>query len=177
MSGRMFETPEGDATRPSMDAHRLSVMNRLGQDLSGERVLDLFAGSGAFAFECLSRGAASAVLNELAKDAAALVRRNAKTLGCADRAFVVQGDAYGPPADVVRRAPFDIVFFAPPYSHFKERAADVARCLGALRPLLADGAVVIVQSDLGDFPSIPDGYGEEARRAMGRTEFVFLGPA
>ena len=65
--GRRIATPKGDATRPAANAHRESVMNILGPRLEGARVLDVFAGSGAFGLECLSRGAALAVFVERAR--------------------------------------------------------------------------------------------------------------
>lgn len=176
-SGRRLETLVGDGTRPSMDAHRLALLNRIGQDLSGERVLDLFAGTGAYAFECLSRGAKKAVMVEIDPPAIGLLRKNAASLGGAPGTTeIVHGDAYLLPPAVVRGAPYDLVFFAPPYPHFKSRAADVADVLGKLPPLLAEGALVIVQCDTGDFPVAPAGFHEDSRRSMGRTEFVFLVP-
>src|SRR5437763_15595460 len=74
--GRRIETPPGDATRPATDAYRGRLLNILGPDMTGETVLDLFAGSGAFGLECLSRGARRAVLVEKARAAVETIRKN-----------------------------------------------------------------------------------------------------
>ena len=93
--GRRIETPRGDATRPATDAFRGRLINILGPDLTGVRVLDLFAGSGAFGLECLSRGAEIAVMVEKARDAVLTIRRNIEALAPSDDAAVlVPGDVY-----------------------------------------------------------------------------------
>lgn len=175
--GRKILTPEGEATRPSMDAHRLNLMNVIGQDLSGDRVLDLFAGSGAFSFECLSRGAASAVLVELAKPALTVIRKNLATVAPKPgTAELVAADCYALPQ---LRSPFDIVFIAPPYPHFHEQRANLDRLVASLadpaRPLLADDGIAIVQSNEGDFAGTGfAGLAVEGQRRWGRTDFTLL---
>jgi 16S rRNA (guanine(966)-N(2))-methyltransferase RsmD len=175
--GRRLATPPGDATRPSMDMHRQSLFNILGQDLSGERVLDLFAGSGAFALESLSRGAARAVMVERGRAGLDAIRRNLREIapppGAAE---LVDADCYAlPPLG----GPFDLVFIAPPYPHFREERMRLDRLVASLAagpaPLLAERGLAIVQSDAGDFPGegVP-GLEVADRRRWGRTEFTFL---
>ena len=60
--GTVIDAPLGRDTRPTLDRVRENVFNILQQQVRGARVLDLFSGSGAMAFEAVSRGAASAVL-------------------------------------------------------------------------------------------------------------------
>lgn len=178
--GRKLRTLGGDATRPSMDQHRQRVMDMLGHDHAGTRVLDLFAGSGAFSFESLSRGAVSAVLVEQAKPALQVIRANATQLQLvAPRCTVIGADCYGLPADPALAGPFDLVFVAPPYPHFRERRADLERLLRSLVPRLAEGSLVVVQADAGDFTPTDEaieGLRTDDRRKVGRTEFVFLAP-
>ena len=162
-----------------MDAHRQSLFNVLGQDLSGDRVLDLFAGSGAFAFECLSRGAARAVLVERAPAALDAIRANVAALRPeAGRCELIAADAYALPAHEALDGPFDVVFVAPPYPHFRAERARLAALLSSLSGLLAEDGVAIVQSDAGDFGGDPPpGLAETGRKRWGRTEFTFLGRA
>ncbi|MCE9637824.1 MAG: RsmD family RNA methyltransferase [Planctomycetes bacterium] len=175
--GRNVLTPEGEATRPSMDAHRLNLMNVIGQDLTGDRVLDLFAGSGAFAFECLSRGAASATLVELAKPALTAIRKNLAAIAPKPGTVeLVAADCYALPG---LRAPFDIVFIAPPYPHFAEQRANLDRLVQSLagpgKPLLAADGIAIVQSNDGDFAGTGfPGLAVESQRRWGRTAFTLL---
>ena len=69
-------------TRPTSDRVRESLFGALesADAIAGARVLDLYAGSGALGLETLSRGAASADLVEMGREAAAVVRRNVAVL-------------------------------------------------------------------------------------------------
>src|SRR4051795_12651307 len=88
--GRRLAAPPGRATRPTSDRVREALFSILGP-LDGERVLDLFAGSGALGLEALSRGAASATLVERAPAALRVLRENVAEL--AADAEVVSADA------------------------------------------------------------------------------------
>ena len=84
--GRRIEAPEGrGVTRPTTDRMRESIASMIlsarGLDLSGESVLDAFAGSGAMGLELLSRGAAHATFVDRDRGAVARLRRSAQTLG------------------------------------------------------------------------------------------------
>src|SRR6185295_5984670 len=78
--GRRLVAPRGRDTRPTSDRVREALFSILGP-LEGERVLDLFAGSGALGLEALSRGAASATLVERAPAALRALRDNVADLG------------------------------------------------------------------------------------------------
>jgi 16S rRNA (guanine(966)-N(2))-methyltransferase RsmD len=78
--GRELVTPRGRATRPTSDRVREALFSILG-DVSGARVLDLFAGSGALAIEALSRGAGEATLVDAASAPIQAIRRNLDALG------------------------------------------------------------------------------------------------
>ncbi len=179
--GRRIATPPGEGTRPAANAHREAVLNALGPRLDGARVLDFFAGSGAFGLECVSRGADEAVLVERARAALAVVRRNVRDLDPpAGVVRVLAGDAYRLRP---QGGPFDVIFVAPPYPHFRgERRAALLRLLGSLRdgpePLLATDGIVVVQSESGDFTEAVRVPGLERTRddkRFGRTTFTFLG--
>jgi len=78
--GRRLSAPPGRGTRPTSDRVREALFSILGP-LDGERVLDLYAGSGALAIEALSRGAGSALLVERDPRAVAVIRANLEALG------------------------------------------------------------------------------------------------
>ena len=82
--GRRLAAPRGARTRPTADRVREALFSMLG-DLSGLRVLDLYAGSGALGIEALSRGAGSAVFVESDARAAAVLERNLASLGLEQR--------------------------------------------------------------------------------------------
>ena len=83
-------------------------------DLSGARVLDLFAGSGALGLEALSRGAASADFVELAARSLKALHANAAALGAGDRARIHRGDAMRF-IESLERGAYDVAFADPPY--------------------------------------------------------------
>ncbi|MGI0521383.1 16S rRNA (guanine(966)-N(2))-methyltransferase RsmD [Microbacterium maritypicum] len=142
--GARLEVP-GSGTRPTSDRVRESLFGAL-ESLSaieGARVLDLYAGSGALGLEALSRGAASAEFVERARQAAAIVRRNAAVV--AKAGGLPPGRVHESTAHAfLQRAmgPFDLVFTDPPYD--LDDAAMTAD-LVALAPLLSADAVVVVE--------------------------------
>ncbi len=84
-------------------------------DIEGRKVLDLFAGSGQMALEALSRGAASAVMVDRAKEAIAIINENARKTKLSEQCTIYQADYL----DFLKRNSnnsFDIVFLDPPYA-------------------------------------------------------------
>ena len=83
--GRAIAAPEGSATRPTSDRARQAVFNILehaawSNGVRGQRVIDLFAGSGALGFEALSRGAAFCLFVETDEAARGAIRENVAAL-------------------------------------------------------------------------------------------------
>jgi 16S rRNA (guanine966-N2)-methyltransferase len=137
--GRLLRFPDVEGLRPTPDRVRETVFNWLGQDLSGKHCLDLFAGSGAFGFESLSRHGREAVLVERSRAACDALRGSAALLG-ATGARIVCADALEFAARA--QAAFDVVFVDPPYA-----SGLLERTLALLPPLLAPGARVYVESE------------------------------
>ena len=110
---RLLEVASVPGLRPTPDRVRETLFNWLGQDLDGQRCLDLFAGTGILGFEAASRGAAAVVLIE--RDARALdaLHKAAKTLH-ASQVEIVRGDAVR--FAETRSSRFDGVFLDPPYN-------------------------------------------------------------
>jgi 16S rRNA (guanine966-N2)-methyltransferase len=145
LGGRRLVAPPGEGTRPTSDRVREALFSALGP-LDGERVLDLFAGSGALAIEALSRGAERAVLVERDRRAAAVIRRNLDELGLArDEAQVRVRDALRALEDARATAEtYDLVLIDPPY----RLAAGLGPALAeALPAVLAPGGRVVTESD------------------------------
>ncbi|HEY1357567.1 MAG TPA: 16S rRNA (guanine(966)-N(2))-methyltransferase RsmD [Thermoleophilaceae bacterium] len=137
--GRRLQAPRGGGTRPTADRVREALFSMLG-DVSGVRVLDLYAGSGALGIEALSRGAASAVFVERAPAALVALRRNLAAVGV--EAEVRRQDALR--FLEAARATFDLVFLDPPY----DSAFRVAEPLSERLPaVLSEEARIVTESD------------------------------
>jgi len=109
---RYLRFPDLPDLRPTPDRVRETLFNWLGQDLSGWRCLDLFAGSGALSFEALSRHAKLVVAVEMNRGALAALSENAKTLNAAGLELH-RADALQFLSLEQRR--FDLVFLDPPF--------------------------------------------------------------
>jgi 16S rRNA (guanine(966)-N(2))-methyltransferase RsmD len=136
--GRRLRFPDLPGLRPTPDRVRETLFNWLGQDLTGRRTLDPFAGSGALSLEALSRGATLAVavdrdprlVRALATIAAKLGTPALET-HCADaQAFLAQDT----------RA-YDVIFLDPPFAE-----DDWARLLPAAAARLAEGGMLYVEA-------------------------------
>jgi 16S rRNA (guanine966-N2)-methyltransferase len=111
--GRKLRTLKGQATRPVLGKIREALFNVLG-DVSGLRVLDLFAGSGAVGIEALSRGASSLVAVEQSRAAVRIIRENLGLAG--EAAEVVQDDVFRALRRLeAEKRSFDLVFVDAPY--------------------------------------------------------------
>ena len=110
--GRKLRFPATPGLRPTPDRVRETLFNWLGQDLTGLRCLDLFAGSGALGFEAASRGAERVVMVEFDGEACAALKKNCESLA-AVQVEVSRMDARAFLAGPV--TPFDVVFLDPPF--------------------------------------------------------------
>jgi 16S rRNA (guanine966-N2)-methyltransferase len=166
LGGRRITAPPGTDTRPTSDRVREALFSALGP-LDGERVLDLFAGSGALAIEALSRGAGSAVLVEKDARAAGVVQGNLDALGIpAEQARVRRRDALAALRDAREAGEtYDLVFLDPPYRLATGLGPELAP---ALAPVLAPGARVIGESDRRTPLDLP-GYRTTFERRYGDT--------
>lgn len=121
--GRPLEGPKHPGLRPTSDRVRESIFNILGQWMEGLSVLDLFAGTGALAFEALSRGAARAVLVDASREATKLCAQNASMLGFAERVTILPEKVERAAKSLGRQGEhFDLVFADPPYAHTLSQA-------------------------------------------------------
>ena len=126
--------------RPSPDRVRETLFNWLGQDLTGWRCLDAFAGTGALGFECASRGAAEVVLIERDPALARTLRETRQRLSAeAVRIECTDALAWMRAATPGR---FDLVLLDPPFA-----ASLFDASLAAAVPLLAERGLVYLEAD------------------------------
>jgi len=110
--GRKLKEPIGYKIRPTSDKVKESVFNIIQFDIEGRRILDLFAGSGQYGIEALSRGARSAVFVDTASEAVKLVKENVKATGLSDSSSVYGRDAL---RFLESEEKYDLIFVDPPY--------------------------------------------------------------
>ena len=175
--GRALAAPRTRDIRPTSDRLRESLFNILvhghGDPVTGARVLDLFAGTGALGLEAMSRGAAFALLVDDGAEARALIRENVETLGLggATRIFRRDATALG---DVHPNEPFSLVFLDPPYGRGLGGQALVSARAGGW---LTRDALIVVEEAADAAFAAPEGFTEIERRGYDDTEIVFLNPA
>jgi len=165
--GRRLEAPRGLGTRPTSDRVREALFMSLG-DLSGLRVVDLFAGSGALGIEALSRGASFVDFVEAARAPRAALERNLGSLGLADRAKVWPLRLPGALARLAGAlAAADLVLADPPYGGEEARAL-----LGALAApglVRAGTRIVLERHQKDDVPSHAGALALVRERRYGET--------
>lgn len=153
--------------RPTTDRVREAIFNLIahgpgGDRVSGARVLDLFAGTGALGCEAFSRGAAHVTFVEDGAPARALIRANIEKLRAMGATHLYRRDATDLGAN--RAAPFTLVFLDPPYGQgLGARALASAQAGGWLAP----GAAVIWEENAPQ--PAPPGFTAEDQRRYGET--------
>ena len=179
--GRNLVAPEGAATRPTSDRAREAMFNVLehapwSPGLRDQRVMDLFAGSGALGLEALSRGAAFCLFVETDAAARGAIRDNVEALGAKGELFgrtrIHRRDATDlgprPGAD---GAPFDLVFLDPPYAKgLGERALAELVAGGWLAP----GAVAVFERGADEAEPETPGFERLDDRRYGAARVFFL---
>ena len=174
--GRRIHTSTGSSTRPTSDRVREALFSRLEHldVVHGANVLDLYAGSGALGLEAASRGAASVLLVESDRAAAAVVRKNIAELGLpgvsvradtVERALLI-----GPASEEVS---CDLVLVDPPYEVTEDALADVLMLLVAHGWLSEDALVVVERSARSPEPRWPRGLDGAGERRYGDTKMWF----
>lgn len=164
--GRSLVAPKHDA-RPTLDRMKETLFNIVNANLQGANVLDLFAGSGQIAIECLSRGASRAILCDNSRDAVSAIRANFEKIGETPELMFCDF------RDCLKRLPcqMDLVFVDPPYkSGFY---TEVLNELDKLNVLKETGLVVCEHAQDVELPSNVGKLKLVDCRKMGTVKFSF----
>lgn len=138
LKGRYLSVSGSSYFRPTLERTRESVAEILKKRLPGAVVADLCAGSGAFGFEMLSRGASRADFVELDRKRASGIRQNAENLKVQDSIRVFSTDVRSFLRSQKQR--YDVVFFDPPYDR-----ADLQEIVPSILDLLAPQGVLVYE--------------------------------
>ena len=164
--GRSLIAPKNVA-RPTLDRMKETLFNILNGKLQGACVLDLFAGSGQLAIECLSRGASRAILCDNSRDAVAAINANFQKIGVTPELMFCDF------RDCLKRlnCQMDIVFVDPPYkSEFYE---EVLKEVSERDILSSNGIVVCEHSAEDELPEVVGNLSSYDSRKMGTVKFSF----
>ncbi len=169
--GKKLAAPQGDLTRPTSARARQAAFDILmhagwagAAFMQNARVLDVFAGTGAYGLEALSRGAPSATFFENNHAALAALAHNIEACGVAARTRVMAKDALKPPPG----HPHDLVFLDPPYG---QNAVPLALAALTAAGWLAPGAVIA--AEFGPADIAPATLQALAERAHGKARLMF----
>ena len=164
--GRRIVAPGTSGTRPATDRVREAVFSSIGSWVEEAGVLDLYAGSGSYGLEALSRGAKKATFVENGRRALGALRRNIESVGLGGSAVnsTVQ--------EFLRRCEgeFDLVFIDPPWLLLtSEFEADLA----LIDPLLAPrGELILSRRHTDVLPEAPKNWRVATDRRYGDTRIV-----
>jgi len=171
--GRKLKCPRGRRIRPTSDRVRESVFSILGDRVTGARVLDLFAGTGAMGLEALSRGASEAVFVEKELSAIACLRENSRSCGFEHRAAIYNTPVLAFVRNGELGSGFDIIFADPPYGN-----SDASLTLLALSKRvksLRERCLFVLEHAYGEAPDVPSELMEIIdRRKYGNTAITIL---
>jgi 16S rRNA (guanine966-N2)-methyltransferase len=175
--GKAIAAPVGRDTRPTSDRARQAVFNILehaafAPTLSGSRVIDLFAGSGALGLEALSRGADFCLFVETDDQARGAIRENMDTLGLFGVSRIHRRDATDLGQRPASAGPaFNLAFLDPPYGQ-----GLAERCLPSLVDggWLTDDALAVVERGANEPPLVVPGFEVLDERVYGAARVWFV---
>lgn len=139
--GKHLQTLTGLDTRPTTDRVKESIFNIIQFDIEGRRVLDLFAGSGQLAIECISRGALHATTVDVSPAATKIIRENVSNCKFEDQIHIVTEDSLKFLARIKNQ--FDLILLDPPYA-----SNLLARALQKIEEfdILSNGGIMVCES-------------------------------
>jgi 16S rRNA (guanine966-N2)-methyltransferase len=172
--GKALLSPTDESIRPTADRAREAMFNilasRIGVNLDGLKVLDLFAGTGALGLEALSRGASSAVFVDIGAEARGIIRDHIEAFGAGGIAKLLRRDAteLGIAGTM---GPFDLVFLDPPYGKGLGEKALVSLAAGNW---LAKDATIVLEEGAEVTLDLPPGFEVDDRREYGAAAVHFI---
>lgn len=166
---RILEQPPLSITRPTIDRAREALFNIIQNDIENSVVLDCFAGSGAFCFEAVSRGAAKAIAIEKNPIAFAIIQKNLEKLNI-NNMEVKNMDSLNY-LEHAKNIQFDFIYLDPPYK------LDVLKqCLDliAKNQLLKKYGKIIIETNIDTTIDTPNELIIIDERIYGKTKFIFI---
>ena len=170
--GKKLFTLKGSSLRPTSDRVREAIFDLLQKFPAGEKVLDLFAGTGALGIEALSRGARRAVFVEGSARSCTVLRRNIEACRLTHQAEIVAREVQkGLKILEERGDSFDLILLDPPYG--KGLACRTLQALSRSSLLGPETLIVAEHSPEEDLACLPSLARIDRRKYRG-TEVSFF---
>ncbi len=173
--GRNIIAPGNSKIRPTIDRVREAIFNildaRLDSGFTSLTVIDLFSGSGALAFEALSRGVDHAISVDKDQSSIDLLKSNMAILNADNNLTIIKCDALNLPILPVGLNQASIAFIDPPY-HMS--LAEPALCSLARNQWLCEGALCVIEASIKDKIDWPANFSRLDSKQYGKTNIYLL---
>jgi 16S rRNA (guanine966-N2)-methyltransferase len=147
--GRLLSSLKGMDIRPTSSRAREAIFNILGQDMTGIKVLDLFAGTGLLGIEAMSRGAEEAIFVDRSNQSIMIIKKNLILCGYEHLCQIIKRDIIKEPSiqSLPIKGRVDLVFVDPPYG--KDINPPLLKKLSS-SGILSEKAIVVAESSKND---------------------------
>ena len=177
LKGTVLHMPKDKNTRPLKDLTRESIFNllihsnKISLQLEESNILDLYAGTGSFGLECLSRQAKSVCFVEKKKEAIEILEKNIEKLKLKNRIKTFFDDVF----DLIEKkkffkSKFDLVFFDPPFKN-----VDVEKLIELIfnKNLLTKNGIIILHRNKNSKEKLPSYFEVVDERIYGISKIIF----
>ena len=175
--GRKLIEPVDKKTRPLKDLTKESIFNILEHSnlvktkINNSKVLDLFAGTGSFGLECISRGSSNVTFVENYPDASDVLKKNIEKFNCEDKSIIINEDVSN--GDIETKLidkKFDIIFLDPPYK--TENFINVLNKIIDIK-LLNKNGIIIIHRSKKTVESLPKNFQIIQIKTYGISKIIF----
>lgn len=166
-SAKNVQLEVADVSRPVTDRIKQSIFDLIQDHITGAEVLDLFAGSGSFGLEALSRGAKSVTFVDASWDVVAMLKRNITKTGFIEQTFI----RTQPVETFMRKTElkFDLVFIDPPFAEAEEFPLNMV--LRVVKPT----SIVVIRYPTEAQPRLIKSFDILHEQEYGASKVLFLG--
>ena len=163
--GRKIDAPDfsNSRTKPMGERIRNAMFNRIGEEVRGARVLDVFAGTGSVGLEALSRGASFVTFVERDKIAQKILQKNVLSLGAENESEIIRTTVNNW-LETAEPEMYDIILADPPYHDLQ--LSTVSRLFGLLKP---KGLMVLSHTGRGEGPNLENSIVVVDNRSYGNA--------
>ena len=177
LKGITLHPPQNKITRPLKDRARENIFNllthsnKMSFQFEKSNILDLYAGTGSFGLECLSRQAGSVCFVEKANDVKKILEKNIEKLKVKKNAYIFLDDVF----DLIKKhsifkSKFDLIFCDPP---FKDLNIEKLIQLICNNNVLRKNGIIVLHRNKNTKEKLPDYFKIIDERIYGISKVTF----